>query len=70
MEGIINLHHDLMFFIVFIFFFVSFVMSRTIKLFGFTELSDNNLNDNYLKIRLLETFNSRKVVHGTAIEII
>lgn len=55
MEGIINLHHDLMFFITFIFFFVLVVMSRT--LFYFVKpTADITL--------------SKKVVHGTAIEII
>ena len=56
MEGIINLHHDLMFFITFIFFFVLVIMART--LFFFQQST--------------ETFksNSRFVVHGTAIEIV
>jgi len=31
MEGIINLHHDLMFFITFIFFFVLVMLSRTLS---------------------------------------
>lgn len=30
MEGVINLHHDLMFFITFIFFFVLIVLGRTL----------------------------------------
>jgi cytochrome c oxidase subunit 2 len=55
MEGIINLHHDLMFFITFIFFFVLVVLSRT--LFYFYNPS-------------IDIEESRKVVHGTAIEII
>jgi heme/copper-type cytochrome/quinol oxidase subunit 2 len=55
MEGIINLHHDLMFFIVFISFFVAVVVYRTIFYFANYE----NLNSN-----------SRAVVHGTTIEII
>jgi heme/copper-type cytochrome/quinol oxidase subunit 2 len=55
MEGIINLHHDLMFFITFIFFFVGVVMART--LFYFKEDSSaSGLGKN--------------VVHGTTIEII
>jgi heme/copper-type cytochrome/quinol oxidase subunit 2 len=55
MEGIINLHHDLMFFITFIFFFVLVVMART--LLFFSEKS------NYADL-------GKNVVHGTAIEII
>ena len=56
MEGIINLHHDLMFFITFIFFFVLVVLVRTIYGYKFD----------------IAKFNSeaRFVVHGTAIEII
>jgi|TARA_B100000795_G_scaffold1501_1_gene1036 cytochrome c oxidase subunit 2 len=56
MEGIINLHHDLMFFITFIFFFVLVVMARTLYFFQKTSESVNS--------------SSRFVVHGTAIEII
>jgi len=55
MEGIINLHHDLMFFITFILFFVLVVLVRT--LFFFNVLSaDANAG--------------KQVVHGTVIEII
>jgi cytochrome c oxidase subunit 2 len=55
MEGIINLHHDLMFFITFIFFFVLIVLARTLYFYSdsATDISE-----------------SRGVVHGTAIEII
>jgi cytochrome c oxidase subunit 2 len=56
MEGIINLHHDLMFFIVFIFFFVSVVLGRTLWKFQYHSSRQNDAN--------------RLVVHGTAIEII
>ena len=56
MEGIINLHHDLMFFITFIFFFVLVAMVRTLHSFRF------NLG--------ISSSDSRLVVHGTAIEII
>ena len=56
MEGIINLHHDLMFFIVFIFFFVGVVLARTLYVFQQRSINDNNP--------------SRLVVHGTTIEII
>jgi cytochrome c oxidase subunit 2 len=56
MEGIINLHHDLMFFIVFIFFFVSVVLGRTLMIFKYDESRQNDP--------------SRLVVHGTTIEII
>jgi len=55
MEGLINLHHDLMFFITFIFFFVLVVLSRT--LFWFANPTIN-------------VDNSRQVVHGNTIEII
>jgi cytochrome c oxidase subunit 2 len=55
MEGIINLHHDLMFFIVFIFFFVLIVMGRTLQYFEYNS-SDAGCGSN--------------VVHGTTIEII
>ena len=55
MEGIINLHHDLMFFIVFVFFFVLIAMART--LYYFTESEDN--------VEL-----SRTVTHGTILEIV
>ena len=56
MEGITNLHHDLMFFITFILFFVLVVLIRT--LFYFKQ------NDSYNDVL------SRSVVHGTTIEII
>ena len=56
MEGIINLHHDLMFFITFIFFFVLVVLVRTIYGYKFDIAKLHN--------------ESRFVVHGTAIEII
>lgn len=55
MEGIINLHHDLMFFITFIFFFVLIVLGRTLF---------------YFQGDRIDTTVSQKVVHGTAIEII
>jgi len=57
MEGIINLHHDLMFFITFIFFFVLVVLVRTLYFF---KQSDNHLNDSQ----------DQMVVHGTTIELI
>jgi cytochrome c oxidase subunit 2 len=55
MEGIINLHHDLMFFITFIFFFVLVVMARTLIYFYW--------NSNNAGIAL-------NVVHGTVLEIV
>jgi heme/copper-type cytochrome/quinol oxidase subunit 2 len=55
MEGIINLHHDLMFFITFLFFFVLIVMVRTLQYFH---------NDS------VHAGAATNVVHGTAIEII
>jgi len=55
MEGIINLHHDLMFFITFILFFVLVVLLRTLTFFA----SDSKDADS-----------GKNVVHGTAIEII
>jgi len=55
MEGIINLHHDLMFFITFILFFVMVVMARTIIYFN-----EDAPTAGFAK----------NVVHGTTIEII
>ena len=55
MEGIINLHHDLMFFITFILFFVLVVLMRT--LLYFSEHSSY-------------AGSGKNVVHGTTIEII
>jgi len=55
MEGIINLHHDLMFFITFILFFVLIVMVRTLYFFQNESI--------YAGI-------ASNVVHGTTIEII
>jgi cytochrome c oxidase subunit 2 len=55
MEGIINLHHDLMFFITFIFFFVLVVMVRTLMYF--------NSNAETAGI-------AANVVHGTVLEIV
>jgi cytochrome c oxidase subunit 2 len=55
MEGIINLHHDLMFFITFILFFVIFVMAETLQYFNENSKAANS---------------GKSVVHGTAIEII
>jgi cytochrome c oxidase subunit 2 len=59
MEGIMNLHHDLMFFITFIFWFVLVVMAKTLSRFA-TEDSSVRINDTL----------SQSVVHGTTIEII
>jgi cytochrome c oxidase subunit 2 len=59
MEGIINLHHDLMFFITFIFFFVLVVMARTLYYFNGI-VTDSQNSSSY----------SRHIVHGTTIEII
>lgn len=58
MEGIINLHHDLMFFLTFIFFFVLVAMARTLIYFNESNAPYNT------------DLNSHLVVHGTAIEII
>lgn len=55
MEGLINLHHDLFFFLTFIFFFVAVILVKTITLFHNTTL---------------DVEQSAKVVHGTTIEII
>jgi heme/copper-type cytochrome/quinol oxidase subunit 2 len=55
MEGIMNLHHDLMFFITFIFFFVFVVMIRTL---GFYQEGSAYAGT------------GKNVVHGTTIEII
>lgn len=55
MEGIINLHHDLMFFITFILFFVLVVLIRTLYFFN-SSSSNASIGKN--------------VVHGTVIEII
>ena len=56
MEGIINLHHDLMFFITFIFFFVLLVMARTLYYFNYDPKNYDST--------------SRFVVHGITIETI
>jgi cytochrome c oxidase subunit 2 len=56
MEGIINLHHDLMFFLTFIFFFVLVVLGRTLYYFQYSSTNDD--------------IQSRSVVHGTLIELI
>lgn len=58
MEGIVNLHHDLMFFITFIFFFVLVIMGRTLTFFSFD------------KAALSDPARGNNVVHGTLIEII
>jgi cytochrome c oxidase subunit 2 len=55
MEGIINLHHDLMFFITFILFFVLVVLLRTLTFFAANSKDADT---------------GKSVVHGTAIEII
>jgi len=57
-EAIINLHHDLMFFITFILFFVIVVLYRVV---------------NWYNSKSFEAVTKRQfvyVVHGTAIEII
>jgi len=56
MEGIINLHHDLMFFISFVLFFVIVILYRTLNWFDFEK---NEIDKN-----------SALVVHGTTIEVI
>jgi len=55
MEGIINLHHDLMFFITFIMFFVFVVLARTLLYFHKDSITANT---------------GQNVVHGTFIEIV
>merc|ERR1712113_630040 len=58
MEGIINLHHDLMFFLVFIFFFVGVALVWTI-------VSYNESNQH-----LYREQSDSGVIHGTLIEIV
>jgi cytochrome c oxidase subunit 2 len=60
MEGIINLHHDLMFFITFIFFFVLVALGRTLYYYDASRISFEDS----------ENIHSRSVTHGTFIEII
>ena len=55
-EGIFNLHHDLMFFLTFILFFVLVVLGRTLYYFQYRKDNDD--------------IQSRSVVHGTLIEIV
>lgn len=55
MEGIINLHHDLMFFITFILFFVLVVLVRTIYFFSYDSIDAGT---------------GKNVVHGTVLEIV
>jgi cytochrome c oxidase subunit 2 len=55
MEGIINLHHDLMFFITFILFFVLVVLVRTLYFFSADSVAADS---------------GKNVVHGTVIEIV
>lgn len=64
MEGIINLHHDLMFFISFILCFVILVLYRTVQWFS---IYDYSFKAPY---SWSNVWNSRLVVHGTAIEVI
>jgi heme/copper-type cytochrome/quinol oxidase subunit 2 len=56
MEGIVNLHHDLMFVLTFILFFVTVIMVRTMYFFRYNEFKTD--------------FSSQSVIHGTTIEII
>jgi cytochrome c oxidase subunit 2 len=55
MEGIINLHHDLMFFITFILFFVLVVLVRTLYFFNSESVNADT---------------GKNVVHGTVLEIV
>jgi heme/copper-type cytochrome/quinol oxidase subunit 2 len=55
MEGIVNLHHDLMFFITFILFFVLVVLMRTLLFFNVSATTAGS---------------GSNVVHGTVIEIV
>lgn len=58
MEGIVNLHNELMFFLTFILFFVILILIRVISSFSF--------NDSFLgKLHVIN-----RVIHGTEIEII
>merc|ERR1712113_614710 len=41
MEGIVNLHHDLMFFLTFILFFVLVVLGRTLYYFQYSSTNDD-----------------------------
>jgi len=55
MEGIVNLHHDLMFFITFIFWFVFVLIGRTLYFFNTTANTAGT---------------GQNVVHGTVLEIV
>ena len=52
MEGIINLHHDLMFIVIFIAIFVLWMLLRTVQLFSFRK---NPVPSNFTKHPVLET---------------
>jgi cytochrome c oxidase subunit 2 len=59
MEGIINLHHDLMFFLVFIFFFVGVATSWTLLCYN-SSISNGAFAES----------SDAKLVHGTLIEVL
>lgn len=52
MEGIINLHHDLMFLVIFIAVFVLWMLLRTVSLFSYEK---NSVPSNFTKNPILET---------------
>ena len=52
MEGIINLHHDLMFIVIFIAIFVLWMLLRTVQLFSFRK---NPVPSNFTKHPVLKT---------------
>ena len=69
MEGIINLHHDLMFFISFILFFVIVILFETLYSYHFL----GSLNKQRYAVNILgkKIYGCKDfIVHGTLIEII
>ena len=64
MEGIVNLHHDLMFFITFILFFVFVAMGRVLYWFS---IDNNPLTTQGAKNLI---FRNEPITHGTTIEVI
>lgn len=65
MEGIIDLHHDLFFFLIMVCVFVSSLLLRTINLFSEKGLTENFLFGMYYWYRL-----PSRMTHHTALEII
>jgi cytochrome c oxidase subunit 2 len=69
MEGIINLHHTIMFFLILLITFITWILFRIIYNFWYSNFL-YNLNSNIKDNLSLRFYRNDKFIHGTLIEVI